>query len=173
LAEETAARETAALAALAREGDRAAFDGLYRRYAPMVHAILLSTVSSRELDDLVQDVFLAAWRGIERLRDADQVGAWLGTIARNRGLAARRRQPSRAELPDGLADRPRDEGEEILSVLQTLPEAYREPLTMRLVEGMTGPEIAAATGLTHGSVRVNLHRGMKLLREKLREKGWS
>ena len=38
---------------------------------------------------------------------------------------------------------------------------------LRLVEGMTGPEIAARTGLTDGSVRVNLHRGMKLLREKL------
>jgi len=40
-------------------------------------------------------------------------------------------------------------------------------LMLRLVEGMTGPEIAARTGLTDGSVRVNLHRGMKLLREKL------
>jgi RNA polymerase sigma-70 factor (ECF subfamily) len=38
---------------------------------------------------------------------------------------------------------------------------------LRLVEGMTGPEIALRTGLTEGSVRVNLHRGMKLLRERL------
>jgi RNA polymerase sigma-70 factor (ECF subfamily) len=45
--------------------------------------------------------------------------------------------------------------------------SYRETLIMRLVYGMTGPEIAEATGLEHGSVRVNLHRGMKLLREKL------
>jgi RNA polymerase sigma-70 factor, ECF subfamily len=48
-----------------------------------------------------------------------------------------------------------------------LPEAYRETLVLRLVEGMTGPEIAARTGLTAASVRVNLHRGMKLLRERL------
>jgi RNA polymerase sigma-70 factor (ECF subfamily) len=48
-----------------------------------------------------------------------------------------------------------------------LPEAYRETLVLRLVEGMTGPEIAARTGLTAASVRVNLHRGMKQLREKL------
>jgi RNA polymerase sigma-70 factor, ECF subfamily len=48
-----------------------------------------------------------------------------------------------------------------------LPEAYRETLMMRLVEGMTGPEIAARTGLTPDSVRVNLHRGMKLLRDAL------
>ena len=48
-----------------------------------------------------------------------------------------------------------------------MPDAYRETLVLRLVEGMTGPEIAAAAGMTHESVRVNLHRGMKLLREKL------
>jgi len=57
----------------------------------------------------------------------------------------------------------------ILGVVRGLPEAYREPLILRLVEGMTGPEIAARTGLTHGSVRVNLYRGMQLLREKLAE----
>jgi len=57
----------------------------------------------------------------------------------------------------------------ILGVVRGLPEAYREPLILRLVEGMTGPEIAARTGLTHGSVRVNLYRGMQMLREKLAE----
>ena len=57
-----------------------------------------------------------------------------------------------------------------MAVLRTLPETYRESLTLRLVEGMTGPEIAARLGLTHGSVRVNLHRGMRMLRERLTEK---
>ena len=48
-----------------------------------------------------------------------------------------------------------------------MPDAYRETLVLRLVEGMTGPEIAERTGLTAGSVRVHLHRGLKLLRERL------
>jgi RNA polymerase sigma-70 factor (ECF subfamily) len=55
----------------------------------------------------------------------------------------------------------------VLSAIRTLPIAYRETLTLRLVEGMTGPEIAARTGLTEGSVRVNLCRGMSLLRARL------
>ena len=55
----------------------------------------------------------------------------------------------------------------ILNAVRSLPEAYRDTLTLRLVEGMTGAEIAERTGLTAASVRVNLHRGMKLLREKL------
>ena len=53
------------------------------------------------------------------------------------------------------------------AALAALPEAYAETLALRLVEGLTGPEISERTGLTPGSVRVNLHRGMALLREKL------
>jgi RNA polymerase sigma-70 factor (ECF subfamily) len=59
------------------------------------------------------------------------------------------------------------ETQTVLNAILSLPEAYREPLVLRLVEGMTGPEIAARTGLTHGSVRVNLHRGLQQLREIL------
>ena len=58
----------------------------------------------------------------------------------------------------------------VLDRIRSLPEAYRETLIMRLVEGMTGPEIAERTGLTPESVRVNLCRGMKMLRELLEAK---
>jgi RNA polymerase sigma-70 factor (ECF subfamily) len=54
-----------------------------------------------------------------------------------------------------------------VSAIQDLPDAYRETLTLRLVAGLSGPEIAAVTGLTPDSVRVNLHRGFRLLRERL------
>lgn len=56
---------------------------------------------------------------------------------------------------------------EALAAIRSLPESYRETLLMRLVARMSGPEIAMRTGMTPGSVRVNLHRGMKLLRERL------
>src|SRR5262249_20750913 len=62
---------------------------------------------------------------------------------------------------------PGAEAREALEAIRALPDAYREPLLMRLVEGMSGAEIAERTGLTPGSVRVNLHRGMQLLRERL------
>jgi len=73
------------------------------------------------------------------------------------------------ELPDDLAkaDDGRAEAERILEAIRELPEAYRETLVLRLVEGMSGPEIAERVGLSPDSVRVNLHRGMKQLREKL------
>jgi RNA polymerase sigma-70 factor (ECF subfamily) len=64
---------------------------------------------------------------------------------------------------------PHPEGEAltVLAAIRRLPEAYRETLVLRLVEGLTGPEIAERTGLTPGSVRVNLHRGVAMLREAL------
>ena len=55
----------------------------------------------------------------------------------------------------------------LLNALRTLPEAYREIMVLRLVEGMGGNEIAARTGRTPESVRVSLHRGVKKLRAKL------
>jgi RNA polymerase sigma-70 factor (ECF subfamily) len=160
------------LVAAARNGDRSAFGGLYERYARMVHGILLARVPPQAVADLVQDVFLAALRRLDTLRDNNAFGGWLATIARNRATDFHRRNPPAAELPDYLSrhDPPRAEAHAVLAVIQLLPEAYREPLILRLVEGMTGPEIAARTGMTPGSVRVNLYRGMKQLREKL---GWS
>ena len=61
----------------------------------------------------------------------------------------------------------RAEALRVLDIVRTLPGAYRETLVLRLVEGLTGPEIAERTGLTPASVRVNLHRGFKMLREKV------
>lgn len=63
--------------------------------------------------------------------------------------------------------RPRAEAARALRAIRELPDTYRETLIMRLVEGLSGPEIAERTGMTPDSVRVHLHRGMKLLRERL------
>ena len=175
----TVTQDDDAVVSAARAGDRASFGRLYDRYARMVHGILLARVPPREVDDLVQEVFLAAMRQLHTLREVSRFGAWLGTIARNRANDYFRKaipnekvtEPVSENLSESrsinsLADQ---EAAGILAVVRTLPEAYREPLILRLVEGMTGPEIAARTGLTHGSVRVNLYRGMQLLREKLNE----
>lgn len=159
----------AALVRAAQRGDQAAFTGLYERFARMVHGLLLARVPASEVDDLVQKTFIAAFRGIGGLRDPEAFGGWLASIARNQAVDYHRASRPMAELPDvaGSDGRDQDEALAVLAALRTLPEAYRETLTLRLVEGMTGPEIAARTGLTPGSVRVNLHRGMARLREIL------
>jgi RNA polymerase sigma-70 factor (ECF subfamily) len=163
----------AELVAAVRGGDREAFDRLYGLYAPMVHGILLARVPHGEVGDLVQDVFLVAFRKLGSLREPSRFGPWVAMITRNRAMDFYRRARETEELHDELAhaERPSAEAAEALAAIRALPEAYRETLVLRLVEGMTGPEIAARTGLQPASVRVNLHRGMKLLREKLGTKG--
>jgi len=169
--------DEALLVCAARAGDRAAFGCLYARYARMVHGVLLAKVPLDEVDDLVQDVFLIALQHLSTLRDHDRFGAWLGAIARNRANDYYRRSWPQQQLendtsvPEIEAVNPSGDQERsavaILEAIRSLSEAYRETLILRLVEGMTGPEIAARTGMTHGSVRVNLHRGMQQLRAML------
>ena len=163
--------EEALLLKAVRHGEQEAFAKLYSLYVPMVHGILLARVPWGEVDDLVQDVFLAALKKLNTLRDDAAFGAWLAMIARNRAMDFHRRKRETEELSDDLATPGTSESDReaanVLEVICGLPEAYRETLVLRLVEGMTGPEIADRTGLTPASVRVNLHRGMKLLREKL------
>jgi RNA polymerase sigma-70 factor (ECF subfamily) len=156
----------------AADGDRAAFGELYSRYARVVHAILLGKVRCDAAEDLVQDVFLTALSHLSRLRDRNAFAGWLCTIARNRAHDYHRAQPPSEEIrEEHLQGRPAPpEALAALEAIRGLPEAYREILMMRLVEGLTGPEIAVRTGLKPESVRVNLCRGMKLLREKIEGK---
>src|SRR3954465_6336621 len=83
-------------------GDRDAFARLYADYSRMVHAILLGRVPRRDVDDLVQDVFLAAYTRMRELRDPAAFGGWIATIARNRATDYLRRSRELAELPDEL-----------------------------------------------------------------------
>ena len=159
----------AVLVSAALEGDRDGFGRLYDRYAPLVHGILLARVPRAEVDDLVQDIFLHAFRKLNTLRDRAAFGPWIAMIARNRAIDFHRRTRETVEITDDVrgSNTSDSRANEILELIRSLPDAYRETLVLRLVEGMTGPEIAARTGLTPASVRVNLHRGMKLLRQKL------
>jgi len=151
------------------QGDQEAFNELYKMFAPMVHGIILAKVPRDEVDDIVQEVFLSAYKSLHTLREKNAVGAWLAMIARNSAAEFYRYRKLTEELPETLEhhDSPHTEAQEILAAIRSLPEAYRETLVLRLVEGMTGNEISEQTGLTPLSVRVNLHRGMKLLKQKL------
>ena len=170
---EAAQTEEDRLIRAAAEGDRGAFGELYSRYARMVHGILLARVPPAEAEDLTQEVFLSAMKQLRGLRTAAAFRGWLGTIARNRAMDHYRRARGTAPLETVDPAAPRGAAQDaflVLDQIRRLPEAYRETLILRLVEGMTGPEIAAQTGLTHESVRVNLCRGMKMLRELLEAK---
>ncbi len=152
-------------------GSREACGELYRRFGRAVHGVLLARVPREDAEDLVQDVFMHAFARLSELREPSAFGGWISAIARRRAVDRHRRARILDPIPETLAapDRPDAvaEARAALAAIQSLPEAYRETLVLRLVEGLSGPEIAALTGLTPDSVRVNLHRGFRLLRERL------
>lgn len=161
--------QEATLVRAAQGGDRVAFGTLYQQYGRLVHGILLAHVSYHDAEDLMQDVFVKALERLPALREPAAFCGWLIAIARRTAtdfLRSRRVTSERGKTITA-AIAPEGEAFAVLEVIQRLPQSYRETLVLRLVEGMTGPEIAARTGLAPDSVRVNLCRGMKLLRDQL------
>src|SRR5437763_11274385 len=133
----TTGREAlAATIRAAAAGDQDACSRLYADFVRLVHAILLGRVPRRDVDDLVQDVFVAAFTRIGELRDPAAFGAWLAASARNRATDYLQHARGQMPLPDG---RPGGQpvGAETLGALdgvRRLPGADRETLVMRLVE---------------------------------------
>lgn len=164
-------RTDADLVRAAQAGDVASFEILYARYAPVVHSILLGRLSPADADDVTQNVFITALTKLQSLREPAAFAGWITRTARNAAEDHRRRMIDTGEIDAAFATRETQsedaEAARALQAIRDLPEAYRETLMLRLVEGMTGPEISARTGLTPGSVRVNLHRGMQMLRGAL------
>ena len=155
----------------AQRGDDGAYEEIYRRFSRFVHGLLLARVRTEDAGDLTQEVFLHAWTTLRTLREPAAFGGWIGAIARRCAIDRLRRRPADIQLRFDRANRDAPditaEAAEAIAAIRELPEAYRDTLTLRLVEGYSGPEIALLTDLTPDSVRVNLHRGFKLLRERL------
>jgi RNA polymerase sigma-70 factor (ECF subfamily) len=164
--------QPAALVRAAQGGSRDAFGVLYQRFGGYVYAILVARLPPDVATDLVHDVFLLALERLGSLREPAAFPGWIASIARHRAIDAVKRQPVMETLDDRHAAPParpeqRLDAARALAAIHRLPDAYRETLVLRFVQGLTGPEIADITGLTPESVRVNLHRGFKLLRAEL------
>jgi RNA polymerase sigma-70 factor (ECF subfamily) len=162
--------QEATLVRAAQKGDRAAFGTLYQEYGRLIHGVLLAHVAYQDAEDLMQDVFVKALKQLPNLREPAAFPGWLIAIARRTAtdyLRSRTSTPLPVDPLRSAGASPDGEAFAVLALIQSLPESYRETLVLRLVEGMTGPEIAARTGLTPDSVRVNICRGMKLLRDQL------
>lgn len=175
-----------ALVLKAQKGDQPAFEELVRRTSRLLFARLyLETGHADEAEDLLQETLLRAFRGLSQLSEPGQLRTWLLTIAQNVVIDAARSQArqKRAAPPRvqaGLSTAtgkgsPVEEAEQaelrgqVLAALRSLPEEYRLPLTMRYLGGADYETIATQLGLTNGSLRGFLHRGLKMLRSRLGE----
>src|SRR4029077_4448618 len=127
-------------------------------FAACVHGIVLAHAGRGDAEDLTQETFALAFSRLGERRALAAFPGWLMAIARNAAtdhLRRRARVPRARPLveePEATVERTDNElRERILARIRELPEAYRETLVLRLVEGLGGPEIALRTGLTQGS----------------------
>jgi RNA polymerase sigma-70 factor (ECF subfamily) len=174
-----------ALVVRARAGDRGAFEELVRRTSRLVYARLyLDTGRVHRAEDLTQETFLLAYRSLHALTDPNGFRPWLLTIAHNALVDAARKDarlkrtapvavgaplaavPAAGPSPDQAAER-EELRQKVLAVLRSLPEEYRLPLTLRYLAGADYETIGTQLGLTNGSLRGLLHRGLKMLRDRL------
>ncbi|HEV8121790.1 MAG TPA: sigma-70 family RNA polymerase sigma factor [Candidatus Polarisedimenticolia bacterium] len=180
--------DEATLVALARAGDRAAFDTLVAFHLERVWALVWRVLRHQEdTEDVVQEVFLTAWRGLAGFRGEARLATWLQTIAVSRALNHRARSSERrrrqtlpldtAEAASAADPRPAASPLRLLEAgdlrrrlghcLDRLPEPWRAVLALR--DGGTQPydAIAASLGLALGTVRSRLARARLALRDCL------
>jgi RNA polymerase sigma-70 factor (ECF subfamily) len=177
----------AALAEMSRRGERWAFEELVQRTARAVFAHLcLQTGDPFLAEDLTQETYLSAWRSIRSLADAGAFRGWLFTVANSVLVdSARRNSRQKRSAPHGAwkdavgalsAAVPPDEKlqqrerqDQALAALRQLPEEYRQVLTLRYLGGADHQTIARQLAITNGSLRGLLSRGLKMLRERLKD----
>lgn len=178
-----------------RAGEEAAFEELLRRHRGLVVTTAYGvTGDADDAQDVAQEVFASAARRLDQLQDPDRVRNWLVRIARNAAIEAlrRRRGPVvvsleelRSESSDDVsvieripdpAPCPRTQAETnqtfaiLYEVMDSLPQSYREPLVLRVKNGLSYQEIADTLGLTLAATKVRIFRARDMLIVKLRER---
>jgi RNA polymerase sigma-70 factor (ECF subfamily) len=162
-------------------GDDSALRELFLRHAPWLAARLRSVLSAADVEDVLQETFVAVWRGAKRYRSDGKPGAWLWGIARRQAaMFVRRSSPTALVLPavfavDGReADDPAETAlsrELLAQAVRALgPEgsAEREVWRLMYVEDRPLAEVAEVLGVPEGTVKSRAHRVRRRLRAALR-----
>ena len=173
--------KTAALDSIrrAQAGDVDAFELLYREHAGRIFALCLRLKAGDSTDatELMQDVFIRAWRRLETFRGDCAFSSWLHRLAVNTMLENTRGDNRRIArvLPmddtSRLAGAARSSGIDLKMDLEdaiaSLPKGARLAFVLHDVEGYQHQEIAEQLGVTVGTIKAQLHRARRLLRERL------
>jgi RNA polymerase sigma-70 factor (ECF subfamily) len=169
----------------------AACAALMRRYNQRLYRAIRSVLkTASDVEDTMQDTYLAALRNLDQFEGRSQFGTWLLKIATNAALA-RMRQRMRVvqldDLPDLDALEPSDPADaartpeqqllssEILAIVEAaidrLPYDYRQVFTLRTIEGLDTTETSAVLGLGEDAVRQRLHRAREMLQADIEDRG--
>jgi RNA polymerase sigma-70 factor, ECF subfamily len=173
----------ARLMAAAQDGDRAAYDRLLRDILPFIRGIVAQQHRAPDrVDDVVQDVLLTIHRVRHTYDPNRSFRNWLATITRRRSIDMLRRKgrTGAQEVNDDRAYEtfadPRanrevqaaDHAAGLAAAIATLPERQREAVTLLKLKEMSLAEASQATGTSIGALKVNVHRAIKALRERLK-----
>ena len=163
-----------------RDGDEAAAAVLVRRHATPLARFLSAAGAGEDVDDLVQETFLRAFRRIETFKGASSFRTWLMTIGSNILKDAWRHKSRRPvvaledrEIVDQASDPQSEAVAEDLAArlgacVRTLPRLQRDVFLLRAQQGMQYEEIAGALGTTQGAARVHYHHAIKRLKALLK-----
>ncbi|HLJ48020.1 MAG TPA: sigma-70 family RNA polymerase sigma factor [Bryobacteraceae bacterium] len=176
------------LVVAAAKGDTAAYSELVTTTSPLVSSITLAIVRDLELSrDVAQDVFLAVWRDLKKLRSPASFLPWLRQTARNRAKTALRQDVRKRSLgisglldevlPQAVDPRPNisermlaDEERQVLAdALEALPEETREVLTLFYREGQSISQVASLLDLSEDAVKKRLSRARAFLRKSIQQ----
>jgi RNA polymerase sigma-70 factor (ECF subfamily) len=174
------------LAQRCRHGDAAAFEELYRAHAGRLYNLVFRMVgSAQEAEDLLQDVFLNAYRKLGSFRGDSSLGTWLYRLAVNQCLdVLRGRHSKMARITDSLDDEGADEPAAVAPVVPTavsridldraiarLPEGCRAAFILHDVEGFEHNEVAKLLGVSEGTSKSQVHKARMKLRVMLSRTG--
>ncbi len=173
------------------QGDMNAFAEVFEPLRGVLHAVACRLVGPDDADDVVMETFLRAWQALPRFNRRSALKTWLYRIARNGAVDVLRRKQRRNELflgsteadepveydlpdtthpgPDQLVAQAEDAAW-VLAALARLPALHRVALELRYADGLAYGEIAAATGVSIGTVMSRLFNGKRKLRKLLEEK---
>jgi RNA polymerase sigma-70 factor (ECF subfamily) len=159
--------------------DLGAFGELVRRHQDFVYGAAMRVVRNPAIaEDIAQDTFIRAFRGLGDFRGDSQVRSWLYRIATNLSLNAitRRREYPADTLPEMLASESPDRQaesaelrEHLMAAIDALPESLRRPVVLRELENRSYDEIAAELDIPLNTVRTRILRGRRALRSELEE----
>jgi RNA polymerase sigma-70 factor (ECF subfamily) len=176
----TPANDELALVEACRRGERTAMHTFYERYRRRVFALIARICGSQDAEELSQEVFLRAFRGLDKFRGDSQLSTWMYRLAVNAALSHATRAQARArrsisdEVLDEVAAPLEDVGdpglrEKLVAAMESLPPGYRAVLVLHDVEGLQHEEIAQILGCRVGTSKSQLHKARAKMRESLGE----
>ena len=165
-----------ALVRMSQAGERAAFEALCNRYLDPVYNRLRALLPPEAVEDVTQEVFMAAMRGIKRYRGQSSFRTWLSALTRHKVADYYRQRSRRPDTTEFNEERnnptKRDTWEDhalIRIALRRLPSSYQEVLLLRFAEGMRFKEIATTLDISLEAAKSRYRRAIAALRLEINE----